>query len=55
MSNSNASRLGQIEAAGAVDSLWLKIFAGEVLTYFNTSTVFLDKHVIRTISMGKSA
>lgn len=55
MANATPSRTGQIEAAGVVDALWLKIFAGEVLTYFNNATVFLDKHVIRTISSGKSA
>lgn len=55
MAAATPSRLGQIETSGAVDALWLKVFAGEVLTYFNNETVFLDKHVIRTISQGKSA
>jgi hypothetical protein len=53
VANATPSRVGQIEAAGAVDALWLKIFAGEVLTFFNNRTVFLDKHVIRTISQGE--
>lgn len=55
MANATPSRVGQIEAAGAVDALWLKVFAGEVLTFFNNATVFLDKQVVRTIAAGKSA
>jgi hypothetical protein len=36
-------------------ALFLKVFSGEVLTTFNTSTVMLDKHTIRTIPSGRSA
>lgn len=52
---------GQINGAGAsVDfatdnALFLKVFAGEVLQAFETTTVMKDKHMIRTISSGKSA
>ena len=52
---------GQINGAGAsVDfttdnALFLKVFAGEVLQAFETTTVMKDKHMIRTITSGKSA
>jgi|694.fasta_scaffold15641_5 hypothetical protein len=36
-------------------ALFLKVFAGEVLTTFETSTVMLPLHTVRTISEGKSA
>jgi len=36
-------------------ALFLKVFAGEVLTTFETSTVMLPIHTVRTISEGKSA
>lgn len=36
-------------------ALFLKLFSGEVLTTFNTRTVMLNKHTIRTISQGRSA
>lgn len=52
---STVSRLGQINAAGAVDALFLKKFAGEVLTTFETENVFKPLHLIRTIENGKSA
>jgi hypothetical protein len=55
MANANPSRSGQQNLAGTVDALWLKVFAGEVLTYFNNEALFLDKQVVRTITQGKSA
>lgn len=55
LSNANPSRLGQINAAGDDRALFLKVFAGEVLTAFQNSTVTLDKHLVRTITSGKSA
>lgn len=55
MSNATPSRLGQINGAGAVDALWLKVFAGEVLTAFQKKQIMMDKHMVRTISAGKSA
>lgn len=36
-------------------ALFLKVFAGEVLTTFETNTVMLPLHTVRTISSGKSA
>ncbi len=53
--DSVVSRLGQANAAGAVDALFLKVFGGEVLTMFNRVAVFTDKHFVRQIASGKSA
>lgn len=37
------------------NALFLKVFAGEVLTAFANKTVTMDKHMVRTITSGKSA
>lgn len=55
MSNANVSHLGQINGAGSNDSMFLKVFAGEVLTSFKEACVTEDKHMVRSISHGKSA
>jgi hypothetical protein len=55
MSNSVPSRLGQIDKAGDAQALFLKVFAGEVLTAFETSTVMKALHRQRQIEHGKSA
>jgi hypothetical protein len=53
------SRLGAINGATADGSaeynLFLKVFSGEVLSTFQESNRFMDKHQVRTISSGKSA
>lgn len=49
------SRLGQANQAGDADALFLKVFAGEVLTAFAETNVALSRHMVRTISNGKSA
>jgi len=49
------SNLGQINAAGDKDALFLKVFANEVLTTFEEFNVMKDLHTVRTISSGKSA
>jgi len=56
------SAIGQTNGSGgwtgtyATDTaLFLKVFAGEVLTTFETNTVMLPLHTVRTISSGKSA
>ena len=49
------SRLGQIEGAGDVKALFLKVFAGEVLTAFETQVILKAKTRQRTITSGKSA
>lgn len=53
MADAIVSRLGQINGAGAVDSLFLKLFAGEVLTSFEQTQVMMDKHMVRTITNGE--
>lgn len=55
MTNTTVSRLGQINTAGAVDALFLKLFAGEVLTEFERKLVFKERHFVRPIQNGKSA
>lgn len=55
MANANVNRIGQINQAGDVDALFLKVFAGEILASFETANVMLDKSQVRTISSGKSA
>lgn len=49
------SRLGQVNAAGDAKALFLKKFAGEILTAFHDAQVMMDKHLVRTIENGKSA
>ena len=49
------SRLGQINQTGDAKALFLKVFAGEVLTSFEKQNVMMDKHMVRTITHGKSA
>jgi hypothetical protein len=57
MANSDTlpSRLGQINATGDAYALFLKKFAGEVLTTFTTENIMTPLHTVRTISNGKSA
>lgn len=55
MANATPSRLGQIDAAGAADALFLKVFAGEVLTAFDRESAFRPRHMVRVIPNGKSA
>lgn len=55
MANATPSRLGQINAAGDALALFLKVFSGEILEAFYSANVSLDKHMIRTITSGKSA
>ena len=53
--DTSPSRVGQVNSAGAVDALFLKKFAGEILTTFEENNVFKSLHTIRTIENGKSA
>jgi len=55
MANANVSRLGQADLGGAVDALFLKVFAGEVITAFETSTILKPLTRQRVIQSGKSA
>lgn len=55
MSDALVSRLGQANAAGDPTALFLKVFGGEVLTAFDRSSAFRERHTVRTIASGKSA
>jgi hypothetical protein len=55
MANATVQTFGQINGAGAVDALFLKVFGGEVMTAFEEANVFLDKQMVRQIKSGKSA
>ena len=55
MSNANVSRLGDINQGGSPLDLFLKKFAGEVLAKFLGQTVMDGKHLVKTITSGKSA
>ncbi|BAJ51827.1 major head protein [Ralstonia phage RSB2] len=46
---------GQVNNAGDRLALFLKMFAGEVLTAFARTAKTMDKHISRTIQSGKSA
>lgn len=48
-------RGGQINQAGDDRALFLKQYGGEVFTAFEENNVFLGRHMVRTISSGKSA
>lgn len=52
-----ASRVGldASNTGAGVDSLFLKVFSGEILTAFETATVMKSLHTIRTLTSGKSA
>ena len=53
--SSTASRSGQAASGSDKTALFLKVFAGEVLTAFNTNNIGMGLNRVRTISSGKSA
>lgn len=53
--STSLSRIGQVNAAGADDALFLTQFGGEILTEFERLNVFKSRHYVRQISNGKSA
>lgn len=55
MSNAAPIRIGQVNGGGAVDALFLKVFAGLVMTTFQTKNVAIARHMVRTIEFGKQA
>lgn len=55
MANATVSYGGQVNGADGADALWLKLFGGEAMASFEETNVFLDKHMVRSISQGKSA
>lgn len=55
MTASIVSRVGKVNAAGADDALFLKLFGGEILTEFENATKFKGRHFVRQIRNGKTA
>ena len=55
MANATPSRLGQIDKSGDSRALFEKVFAGEVLTAFETNVILKPLTEHKTISSGKSA
>lgn len=55
MANANVNRLGAINQGSDTRELFLKIFAGEVLTSFERHNLLLPLTNVRTITHGKSA
>lgn len=55
MTNATVSRLGQADAAGDANALFLKVFSGEVLTAFETTTTLKERTRQRSITSGQSA
>lgn len=59
MANVPGQKIGTDQGKGKSSSdalaLFLKVFAGEVLTAFTRRSVTADKHIVRTIQNGKSA
>lgn len=49
------SRLGQKNATGTTNDLFLKVFSGEIITVFDEVNVMLPTTTVRTITTGKSA
>ena len=55
MTAASPASIGRVNAAGTEDALFLKVFAGEVLTAFERSSVTQGAEMVRSISNGKSA
>lgn len=55
MANATPVSLGRVNAGGSEDALFLKVFAGEVLTSFDRASVTQGAEMVRSIASGKSA
>jgi len=55
MANATPVSQGLVNATGTEDALFLKVFAGEVLTSFERASVTEGSETVRSISSGKSA
>lgn len=55
MANATVSRLGQANASGDTNALFLKVFSGEVLATFARENKMLGMTTVRSIKNGKSA
>ena len=55
MANATPVSVGRVNAGGSEDALFLKVFAGEVLTSFDRASVTQGAEMVRSIASGKSA
>lgn len=55
MTNTNPTRLGQINNAGDAKATFLQVFSGEVITAYDEVNVMDNLHFTRSIEHGKSA
>jgi hypothetical protein len=55
MANATPASIPQINSTGTEDALFLKVFAGEVLTSFDRASKTGGAEMVRSISSGKSA
>ena len=55
MANATVSRLGQVNASGDANALFLKVFSGEVLATFQRENQMLNMTSVRQISSGRLA
>ena len=55
LSANSISNPGQNLSSGDRRALFLKVFAGEVLTAFSRTSVMMDKQIVKTIAYGKSS
>ena len=55
MANASPVSVGKVNASGSEDALFLKVFAGEVLTSFERASKTEGADMVRSISSGKSA
>ena len=53
MADATVTRLGQINATGDANTLFLKVFSGEVMAAFQRQNKLLPITTVRTISHGK--
>ena len=53
--NYTGHRSGQTNATGDARSLYLKLYAGEVMTAFQTKNIMMNYCRVRNIKSGKSA
>ena len=55
MANANRVSVGRANAGGSEDALFLKVFAGEVITSFDRASKTAGADMVRSIASGKSA
>ncbi len=54
MSNASPASIGRVNASGSEDALFLKVFAGEVITSFDRASKTQGADSVRSIANGKS-